>query len=233
MSGGPPTDSGPGESLDDGADCPTPELNPKKKALYATEAHSPRVQQARCDYWDVVRDIPPENLVFIDESGTNLATVRLYARALKGQRAVGSRPQQRGNNVSLVEALTLNGPIAAFQCADPMDGLTFEAYLIQRVIPHLWSGACVILDNSPIHNSNEDIEAALDEVGAHLIFLPPYSPDFSPIEPFWSKVKNNLKSLAPRTYQALKDAIGIAYEKVSLIDIQNWFTFRCYCTSSE
>lgn len=191
------------------------------------------MQQARCDYWDVVRDIPPENLVFIDESGTNLAMVRLYARALKGQRAVGSRPQQRGKNVSLVEALTLNGPIAAFQCADPMDGLTFEAYLIQRVIPHLWSGACVILDNSPIHNSNEDIEAALDEVGAHLIFLPPYSPDFSPIEPFWSKVKNNLKSLAPRTYQALKDAIGIAYEKVSLIDIQNWFTFRCYCTSSE
>jgi len=135
--------------------------------------------------------------------------------------------------VSLVEALTLNGPIAAFQCADSMDGLTFEADLIQWLILNHWPGAWVILDNSPIHNSNKDIDAALDAVGAHLVFLPPYSPDFSPIEPFWSKVNDSLKSLGPRTYQALKDAIDIAYEKMSLIDIRNRFTFRCYCTSSE
>jgi transposase len=180
-----------------------------------------------------VRDIPPEDLVFIDEAGSNLAMVRLYARALKGQRAVGTRPQRRGKNVSLVEALTLNGPIATFQCVGSMDGLTFEAYLIQRVIPNLWPGACVILDNSPIHNSNEEIDAALKAVGARLIFLPPYSPDFSPIELFWSKVKDALKTLGPRTYQALKNAIAIAYEKVSLNDIRNWFAFRCYCTSSE
>jgi len=189
------------------------------------------VQQARRDYWDIVRDIPPEDLVFIDEAGTNLAMVRLFARAPKGQRAVGTRPQRRGKNVSLVEGLTLQGPIASFQCVGSMDGLTFEAYLTQRVIPQLWPGACVILDNSPIHNSNEDIDAALEGVGARLIFLPPYSPDFSPIEPFWSKAKDVLKSLGPRTYQALKEAIDIAYEKVSLNDIRSWFTFRCYCTS--
>lgn len=191
------------------------------------------MQQARCDYWAIVQDIPAEDLVFIDEAGANLAMVRLYARALKGQRAVGTRPQRRGKNVSLVEALTLQGPIATFQCVGSMDGLTFEAYLIQRVIPNLWRGACVILDNSPIHNSNADIDAALEAVGARLIFLPPYSPDFSPIEPFWSKVKDALKSLGPRTYQALKKAIDIAYQEVSLDDIRNWFTFRCYCTSSE
>lgn len=205
----------------------------RKKTLYATEADSPRVQQARCDYWAMVRDIPPEDLVFIDEAGANLAMVRLYARAPKGQRAIGDRPQRRGQNVSLVEALTLQGPIAAFQGVGSMDGLTFEAYLIQRVIPNLWPGACVILDNSPIHNSNEDIDAALAAVGARLMFLPPYSPDFSPIEPFWSKVKDVLKSIAPRTYQALKKAMDIAYEKVSLSDIRNWFAFRCYCTSPE
>ena len=79
-----------------------------------------------------------------------------------------------------------------------MDGLTFEAYLIRRVIPNLWPGACVVLDNSPIHNTHEDIEAALETAMARLIFLPPYSPDFSPIEPFWSKVKNSLNSFSSR-----------------------------------
>jgi transposase len=159
--------------------------------------------------------------------------VRLYARAPKGQRAVGTRPHRRGKNVSLVEALTLKGPIGTFQGIASMDGLTFEAYLIQRVIPSLWPGACIVLDNSPIHIRNEDIDDALKAVGARLIFLPPYSPDLSPIEPFWSKVKDALKSLEPRTYQALKKAIDIAYETVSLNDIRNWFTFRCYCTSPE
>jgi len=107
-----------------------------------------------------------------------------------------------------------------------MDGLTFEAYLIQRVIPNLWSGACVILNNSPIHNSNAAIDAVFETVGASLIFLPPYSPDFSPIETFRFKVKVALKTLRSRTYQALQKAIDIAYEKVPLNDICNWFTFR-------
>lgn len=131
----------------------------------------------------------------------------------------------------MVEALTLKGPIAPLRVFGAMDGLTFEAYLIQRVIPNLWPGACVVLDHSPTHQSNEDIEAALDKVGARLIYLPPYSPDFSPIEPFWSKVKTCLKTIGARTYQTLEKAIDVAYAQVSLIDIKNWFTFRCYCTS--
>ena len=124
--------------------------------------------------------------------------IRLYARAPRGQRAVGTRPQRRGQNVLMVEAFTLTGPMAGLQVLGSMDGLTFEAYLIRRVIPNLWPGACVVLDNSPIHNTHEDIEAALETAMARLIFLPPYSPDFSPIEPFWSKVKNSLNSFSSR-----------------------------------
>ena len=70
-----------------------------------------------------------------------------------------------------------------------MDGLTFTAYLITRVIPNLWPGACLVLDNSSTHRENEDIKTALEAVGAQIIYLSPYSPDFSPIELFWSKVK--------------------------------------------
>ena len=169
----------------------------------------------------------------MDEAGVNLAMVRLYARSLKGQRAIGDRPAQRGKPVSLVNALSLRGPLAPLTIVGAMNGLTFEAYIIRRVAPKLWPGAVLVIDNSPTHEATDDVKAALDAVGARLVFLPPYSPDFSPIEPFWSKVKTGLKSLGARTYQTLKEAIEWAYAQVSLEDIRNWFTKACYCTSSE
>lgn len=169
----------------------------------------------------------------MDEAGVNLAMVRLYARSLKGQRATGDRPAQRGKPVSLVNALSLRGPLAPLTIVGAMNGLTFEAYIIRRVAPNLWPGAVLVIDNSPTHEATDDVKAALDAVGARLVFLPPYSPDFSPIEPFWSKVKTGLKSLGARTYETLKEAIEWAYTQVSLEDIRNWFTKACYCTSSE
>jgi transposase len=169
----------------------------------------------------------------MDEAGVNLAMVRLYARAPKGQRAIGDRPATRGQNLSLVNALSLRGPIAPLTSLGAMDGLTFEAYLIRRVAPNLWPGAVLVVDNSRTHKATEDVNAALEAVGARLLFLPPYSPDFSPIEPFWSKVKNSLSSFGARTYQALSEAIEFAYTQVTSEDIRNWFTKDCYCTSSE
>ena len=189
------------------------------------------MQQARFEYWQHIRDIAPENLVFMDEAGVNLAMIRLYARSVKGQRAVGDRPVKRGQNVSLVNALSLEGPIAPLTILGAMDGLTFEAYIIRRVAPKLWPGAVLIVDNSSTHTATEAVNTALEAVGAQLAFLPPYSPDFSPIEPFWSKVKSILNSVATRTYQTLKETIEFAYAQVTLEDIRNWFTNDCYCTS--
>lgn len=208
-------------------------LTRKKKTLHASEKDTPRVQQARLDYWEKVREINPEDLVFVDESGLNLAMTRLYARSPQGERAIGDRPQQRGQTVSIVDALTLYGPIAVTTILGPMDGLTFTAYLVCRVIPNLWPGACLVLDNSPTHHENEEIKTAIDAVGAQIIYLSPYSPDFSPIEPFWSKVKAILESIGARMYQALEDGIKSAYQRVSLKDVRNWFTNCCYCTSPE
>ena len=130
----------------------------------------------------------------------------------------------------MIEDLSWQRPIAPIQLCGSRSGLTFEAYIIRRVVPQLWPGACLVLDNSSIHQGDE-IEAAVKAVGASLIYLPPYSPDFSPVENFWSKVKTILNSVGARTYQALQKAIEIAYDQVSLKDIHNWFTFRCYCTS--
>ncbi|MBE9080302.1 transposase [Romeria aff. gracilis LEGE 07310] len=90
----------------------------------------------------------------------------------------------------------------------------------------------LVVDNSSTHKATEEVNTALEAVGARLMFLPPYSPDFSPIEPFWSKVKNILDTVGVQTYQALKEAIKSAYSQVTLKDIRNWFTKDCYCTSS-
>lgn len=166
----------------------------------------------------------------MDESGVNLALIRLYARALKGQRARGTRPQKRGKNVSMIGAIAFKGVVASINLLGATDGLTFEAFVIQKLVPHLWQGACVVWDNSTIHKG-EEVEKAIRKAGATLINLPPYSPDFNPIENFWSKVKNTLRSIGARTYLALDAAITSAFNDVSLKDICSWFTHCCYCTS--
>ena len=97
-------------------------------------------------------------------------------------------------------------------------------------MPKLWKGATVVWDNYSIHKG-EEIEKAIASVGAKLIYLPPYSPDFNPIENFWSKVKNTLRSIGARTYKALDLAIAAAYSQVSLKDICNWFAHSRYCIS--
>ena len=189
------------------------------------------MQNIRRDFWSEIRDVPVEDLIFLDEAGVNLALVRLYARALRGQRAYGTRPQKRGKNVSIIAAISLKGIVASVNILGAADRLTFEAFVIQKLVPNLWNGATVVWDNSSIHKGKE-IEQALREAGAKLIYLPPYSPDFNPIENFWSKVKNTLRSLGPRTYKALDLAISQAFSQVSLKDIRNWFAHSCYCISS-
>jgi transposase len=173
-----------------------------------------------------------KDLIFIDEMGVHLALTRLFARAPKGQRAHGKRPSKRGKNVSLVGAIGLNGLIAQVSVLGSTDALTFEAFVAQKVVPKLWPGACVLMDNASIHQP-EQLEALIRQAGATLIYLPPYSPDFSPIENCWSKIKSILRSIGARTYPALAEAIEEAFNKVSLSDIHHWFTHCCYCTSPE
>lgn len=156
--------------------------------------------------------------------------LRIYARALKGHRARGSKPQKRGRNVSLLTALSLNKVIASSNIYGAVDGVTFEAFIANELVPKLWKNACVVMDNAKIH-LGEEIRVLIESVGAKLIYLSPYSPEFSPIENFWSKVKANLRKLKARTYKDLLDAIIDSMSKVTKDDIRNWFTHCCYCTS--
>ena len=158
--------------------------------------------------------------------------MRLCARSPKGQRAHGTRPQKRGKNVSLISAIGLKGLITQVSLIGAIDGLTFEAFISQKLVPKLWKGAYVVMDNCSIHKGKE-IETLIEATGAKLIYLPPYSPDFSPIENCWSKIKSILRSIGARNYPDLAQAIEDAFSKVSLKDIQGWFTHSCYCTSVD
>lgn len=189
------------------------------------------MQQLRLDFWEKIRNIPIKDLVFLDEAGVNLAFIRLYARAPQGQRARGSRPHKRGKNVSMIGAISLKGIVTSLNLLGSIDGLTFEAFVIRKLIPKLWKGAVVVWDNYSIHKGQE-IERAITDAGAKLIYLPPYSPDFNPIENCWSKIKNILRSIGARTYKDLDLAIAYAYSQVSFKDIRNWFAHSCYCISS-
>ena len=153
-----------------------------------------RVQLARFEYWQLIRLIPAQDLVFLDESGVNLSLAREYARSSKGSRAYRSKPSQT-KNVSVVGAISLKkGLLSQWSMVGYMDALTFDAFISQKLLPELWLGAVIVMDNCSIHKS-EEIEALIQSVGARIIYLPPYSPDFSPIENCWSKIKGIDKPL--------------------------------------
>ncbi len=125
-----------------------------------------------------IRDIRVEDLIFIDESGVNLALLRLYARALKGKRARGKKPQKRGKNISIISALSLQKVLASSNIYGSVDGVTFEAFIVKQLVPQLGKNACVVMDNARIH-LGEMVKEAIEQTGAKLIYLPPYSPEFS------------------------------------------------------
>ncbi|MBD1836487.1 transposase [Cyanobacteria bacterium FACHB-472] len=100
--------------------------------------------------------------------------------------------------------------------------MTFEAFIVQELIPKLWKDACVVMDNAKIHQG-EMVREFIEKAGAKLLYLSPYSPEFSPIEDFWSKVKFILRKTGARIYKDLIDAIANAMLEVTQSNIRNWF----------
>ncbi|CAA9558710.1 Transposase [uncultured Synechococcales cyanobacterium] len=190
------------------------------------------MQRLRVQYWQVIGQVRLEDLVFVDETGSNLAMTRRYARSPKGTRAYGHCPQQRGSNVTLIGAIALQGMVGAMNFPGGTDALAFETYLTQVLLPNLWPGACVVMDNLPAHKVAR-VREIIEDVGARLVYLSPYSPDFNPIENCWSKVKQFLRSRAARTYAELDQAITDALAALTNRDIIGWFTHCCYCSASN
>jgi transposase len=159
-------------------------------------------------------------LIFFDESGVNISMTRAYGRAPTSERVHGYVPKNWGDNVTLSAGLTCDGLIAPLRLVGAMDADTFEAYIEQFVVPELRSGDVVVMDNLSAHK-RLSVAKMIADVGAELVYLPPYSPDLNPIEMIWSKVKSVLRSLAARTFEALEEAIVIALRAVSSADALN------------
>ncbi len=166
--------------------------------------------------------------MFIDESGFNLAMAPLYARAPKGERAYGQVPKNRGENSSLIAALSLDeGVCAAMTLEGAVDGIAFRIYVKEVLAPKLRPGQIVVLDNLQVHKS-QAVHGIIEAQGCELLFLPSYSPDFNPIEQAFSKLKALVRKHKARTKQALDDAIAAALKAISLQDVIGWFTYAGY-----
>ncbi len=175
----------------------------------------------RVQYWREIGTVKLEDLVFVDETGSNLAMTRRYARSPKGSRAYNNAPYLRGQNLTLIGAMALRGLIGEMTLPGATDGLAFKTYVTQVLVPKLWAGACTVMDNLPAHKVT-GICSAIEAVGATVIYLSPYSPDFSPIENCWFKVKEFLRARAARTYAELDQAITDALAAVTTKDIIHW-----------
>jgi transposase len=196
------------------------------------EQERAEVQRQRAAFREAMPEFDPKALVFVDESGRNQAMARDYGRAPQGQRALGAKPVQRGPHVTMVGALGLVGVVAAMMVEGFVDGAAFLAFVQEVLVPQLRPGQVVVLDNLKAHKA-AGVREAIEAMGARLLYLPPYSPDFSPIEECWSKIKTILRTKAARTLEHLWQAITEAFAAITSQDAQGWFTHAGYRVPSN
>jgi transposase len=200
----------------------------EKKTLEASE----RKEEERKRWLEEVQRLDPKQLVFVDESGSNIALTRLYGRAPRGKRAKGKVPRNRGKNMTVISCLTLDGLGESLIVDGSANGELFEIYVEQFLAPSLKSGQVVIMDNLSIHKGKK-VRKLIEARGCQLLFLPAYSPDFSPIEEAYSKLKAVLRRLHARTREDLQEALSYALTTVSSSDAAGWFRHCGYASSNS
>jgi transposase len=193
-------------------------LDAKKKTLGASE----RNEETRAAWREHLKHLDARKLVVIDECGSNIALTPLYARAPKGARAYGSVPRNRGKNTTLIAALGWSGMGESMIIEGSTNAAAFELYVEEILAPSLTEGQIVIMDNLAAHKGKK-VEQLIEAKGCQLLFLPGYSPDFSPIEETFSKLKAHLRRAGARTREALQDALCQALLTVTAQDAQGWF----------
>jgi transposase len=204
-------------------------MEQKKRSLGAVE----RDEFLRAAWRLVVAgQIDAERLVFVDEMGTNVSLSQLYAWSRKGERAFGSAPRNWGNNVTLLASITREGlgPCLAVEGATTRE--VFEAYLERVLAPTLVPGQVVVMDNLSAHKG-ERVRELIEQRGCELLYLPPYSPDFNPIEQAFSKVKGLMRAAEARTREALIEAMGVALSAVSARDARGFFGHCGYSSMAQ
>lgn len=180
------------------------------------------MKQARQTWFDRQDEFDIDRLFFIDECGTNTKMARTTGRSLRGERCRASIPHGHWKTTTLVAALTTSGIVAPMILDGAMDGEMFTAYATHVLAKELRPGDVVVMDNLPAHKV-AGVRTTIEAVGAKLVYLPPYSPDFNPIEKAFSQIKAFLKKTAARTKEKLDAAIAAAIDVVSSQNAINYF----------
>ena len=204
-------------------------MEPKKRSLGAAE----RDEFLRAAWRLLVaEEVDAERVVFVDEMGTNVSLCPLYAWSPLGERAFGSTPRNWGKNLTLLASITHRGlgPCLAVEGATTRE--VFETYLEGVLAPSLIPGQTVVMDNLSAHKG-ERVKEIIEGMGCKLLYLPPYSPDFNPIEQAFSKVKGLMRRAQARTRDSLIEAMGRALEAVTDRDARGFFGHCGYSSMDQ
>src|SRR5215467_12482162 len=193
-----------------------------KKSVRAAEQDRPDVAAARVVWADDQAKLDPDRLVFIDETGTSTNMARLRGRAPRGERLIGKIPHGHWKTTTFVAALRSTALTAPCVIDGAMNGNAFLAYVEQILAPTLKPGDVVVLDNLSAHKVR-GVREAIEGVGARLLYLPPYSPDFNPIEQLFAKLKALLRKAAERSVEALWNRITSLLDASTSEECTNYF----------
>jgi transposase len=186
------------------------------------------VQAARTAWQAEQKHLEPSRLVFIDETWMTTNMTPRYGRAVKGQRLLGYAPHGHWQTTTFLAALCHDHIAAPAVFNGPINGETFLAWVLQFLVPMLRPGDIVMMDNLSSHKV-AGVREAIEATGAVLRYLPPYSPDFNPIEQLFAKLKTLLRKAAARTVETLWNAIGHLLAAFSPAECANYFTDAGYC----
>jgi transposase len=175
----------------------------------------------------VAQKVDPTRLVFVDEMGTNTSLSPVYAYSPKGRRAYAEVPRNRGKNTTLLASMSLEGMGACLAVEGATTATVFESYIERLLTPTLKRGQIIVVDNLNAHKG-ERVRELIEERGCELLYLPPYSPDFNPLEEAFSKIKGSLRKAQARSREALVEALGRAISAISAMDARGFFKHGGY-----
>jgi transposase len=199
----------------------------QKKTAHAAEQDRPDVLKRRRTWFEGQVDLNPDRLVFVDETGASTKMARLRGRAPRGERCRSGVPHGHWKTTTFTAGLRLTGFTAPMVLDGPMRGEVFRAWAEQFLAPSLTPGDVVIMDNLPAHKVT-GVREAIEKAGAKLLYLPPYSPDFNPIENAFAKLKALLRKAAARTIDELWTTIGQSLSEFSPAECANYFRAAGY-----
>ena len=199
----------------------------EKKSAHAAEQQRPDILTRRWEWFEGQLDLDPDRLVFIDETWASTNMARTRGRAPRGERLRAAIPHGHWKTTTFVAGLRNSGMVAPMVLDGPINGVAFQAYVDQVLVPELRPGDVVIMDNLGSHK-RPSIRASIEAAGAGLLYLPPYSPDFNPIENAFAKLKAMLRKAAARTIDVLWSAIGRIIDTLNPTECANYFAAAGY-----